>query len=520
MAIVYVDPEMASTGNGTLSSPFQSWSSVTWTAGNEYYQKAGTTFSGGIVVGASGSSGSPITIGKYGTGNDPKVTNSSGTGFQSAGRDYIVVKNFHATGCLSHGFNLRGSNCTFSDLLSTANGGSGINFALTANFSNTNYIRCVCKGNADHAIGNAGTTAGVTISNLTFTDCVGSGSTGSTKHGLYLEFQGAATGSTFSNITVSGGTYSSNTGNGINIRNTDDTYPGASLIYNTSINVSDTTCASNGVGGISILGANGGTIERNLCHSNGASGTLGGIWIGRCTSLAVQYNESRDNVSSGIDGAGIFDDQYNDGCTFTGNLIVNNVGSGGESYSGYGIAVYNAKNSVHQGNIVVGCKIGMWVSHPLATALTENIVVKNCTFVNNTAHGFWLDFDAPSDQVTLVNSIIVGSPNGIYAPATNTFLLEDYNCVSGNTTNFNSHTAGANTKTTNPELDVRHKPTRPIYFNGGSNVGGTDYYGNSFPNSPSIGAIQCVGVFPKAVYTDYVAVGDKESFIRGRGRRR
>lgn len=76
------------------------------------------------------------------------------------------------------------------------------------------------------------------------------------------------------------------------------------------------------------------------------------------------------------------------------------------------------------------------------------------------------------------------------------------------------------TGTGNPEVYPDFKPRNAKLFNGGANLGGTDFNGASFPSSPSIGAVQCVGAYPKATYTDYESVGDKESFIRGRGRRR
>ena len=65
MATIYIDPTVAGTGTGTLGDPFQSWASVTWTAGNVYLQKLGTEFSGTIAPSGSGTAGARIVIGAY-----------------------------------------------------------------------------------------------------------------------------------------------------------------------------------------------------------------------------------------------------------------------------------------------------------------------------------------------------------------------------------------------------------------------------------------------------------------------
>lgn len=66
MATIYVDPTVAGTGTGTLNDPFKSWASVTWTAGNTYLQKGGTTSTVAITVTTGGSSeATRIVVGSY-----------------------------------------------------------------------------------------------------------------------------------------------------------------------------------------------------------------------------------------------------------------------------------------------------------------------------------------------------------------------------------------------------------------------------------------------------------------------
>jgi hypothetical protein len=68
MADIYLDPTVAGTGTGTFADPFKDWTSVTWTAGNRYLQKRGTTYRKKITIGANN-----VTLGAYGTGDKPII---------------------------------------------------------------------------------------------------------------------------------------------------------------------------------------------------------------------------------------------------------------------------------------------------------------------------------------------------------------------------------------------------------------------------------------------------------------
>jgi hypothetical protein len=75
---VYIDPSYTgSQQNGTIQYPYKSWTSVTWTNGYTYLQKAGTTYtsSGSLII----TSRNNITLGSYGTGNKPKVVSTGAT---------------------------------------------------------------------------------------------------------------------------------------------------------------------------------------------------------------------------------------------------------------------------------------------------------------------------------------------------------------------------------------------------------------------------------------------------------
>lgn len=459
MAIWYVDPSIAAAaesdsydggfGSGKLRD---SWGDVTWVAGDYYYGACGTTFAGALTVGASGTAAAPITISCYGNEDDgwPIVTNASGTGISSTGRDWVRMSKFHATGCSSHGLNLRGSNCLFADMESDQNGGSGLTFNLGASWSNATYTRINCHDNVDHAIGAAGNTGSVVIQSVKFADCQGVGSTGSGKHGLYMEFLSGATGSYMTDITVCGSAsrFSENTGCGINLRNTVDAYPGASSLYNRNVNVLGVEVHDNGSAGISVLGARGGKVLFNSVRRNGTATTLGGIWTGRNVGLLVACNDVHDNTTTGIDGAGIFDDQYNVDCVIRGNHISGHRGHSSQPYySGYGIASYSADGSRIHGNVIEQNVHGIWVSNPTATPLTDDVQITNNTLLNNTVSGINYDYDLGNDKVNARQNVVVGSLHGIYKPSGSNTMLESYNYCWGNGTDFSGVTAGTGSST-------------------------------------------------------------------------
>lgn len=454
MAYWYVDPSIAAAdesdsfdggyGSGKLRD---SWADVTWTAGDSYYGACGTTFVGALTVGASGTVAAPITVSCYGDESLgwPKVINTSGTGISSTARDWIRISKLHATGCSSHGTNLRGSNCVFEDIESDENGGSGLTFNLGASWSNTTYRRINCHDNADHAIGAAGNTGSIVISNVVFEDCVGVRSTGSGKHGLYMEFLSGATGSYLQNIVVKGRSsrYSENSGCGINVRNTVSAYPGSTSLYNVNVNVVGVETVDNGSAGISILGARGGQVVRNEVRRNGTQTTLGGIWTGRNIGLLVAFNEVHDNTTTGIDGAGIFDDQYNVDCVFRANHISGHRGHASQPYySGYGIASYSADGSRIHGNVIRSNVHGIWISNPTATPLTDDVQITNNTLLGNTISGINYDYDLGNDKVNVRQNVVTGSLHGIYKPSGSNTMLESYNFCWGNGTDFSGIAAG------------------------------------------------------------------------------
>jgi hypothetical protein len=101
MTIYYIDPT-GSNGSGTEESPFNTWASVTWAAGNSYLQKRGTTFTGTINVSTGGSSeNARVYLGSYGSGAIPAVNANGGQFgiFVTGSQSFVTVDGFEVYGC-------------------------------------------------------------------------------------------------------------------------------------------------------------------------------------------------------------------------------------------------------------------------------------------------------------------------------------------------------------------------------------------------------------------------------------
>lgn len=88
----YIDPDIASSGDGlTPETAKKTWAEVTWTAGNVYRQKAGTTATLQLNIGASN-----VLLDRYGTGNDPILTYATnGQTVYISSKNLVTIKNFN-----------------------------------------------------------------------------------------------------------------------------------------------------------------------------------------------------------------------------------------------------------------------------------------------------------------------------------------------------------------------------------------------------------------------------------------
>lgn len=153
MATFYIDPSLDTDGDGSFETPFNTWASVTWTAGNTYLQKENTIFNGEVTVNVPGTVNARIYVGTYLASDGSITTNKSkqakiisdGTngyavGFNPAGsRNYIDVNNLWLVAGLSgaqkYGFYAYNStlaqetnvrNCTLKNCTVESPAGTGV----------------------------------------------------------------------------------------------------------------------------------------------------------------------------------------------------------------------------------------------------------------------------------------------------------------------------------------------------------------------------------------------------------
>ena len=103
MATYYIDPSWGGTASGTFALPWTTYASLpALSAGDKVLQKAGTTFSGTVTAGYSGTLANPIIYGVY-DASGAEVTTTlgaatiAGTGtaadnFSTGTKDYVWVR--------------------------------------------------------------------------------------------------------------------------------------------------------------------------------------------------------------------------------------------------------------------------------------------------------------------------------------------------------------------------------------------------------------------------------------------
>lgn len=73
---VYIDPSASDNGNGSESSPYNTFNGLVFEKGTSYLIKRGTILYEQITVNISGTAVEPVIIGAYGTGSDPLIDGS------------------------------------------------------------------------------------------------------------------------------------------------------------------------------------------------------------------------------------------------------------------------------------------------------------------------------------------------------------------------------------------------------------------------------------------------------------
>jgi parallel beta-helix repeat protein len=313
---IYVNPSAQTNGGGTLNNPFNTWAGVSFTAGNTYLQKAGTTASGYMMVTGAGTSARPISIGSYGSGAAPAVAGS--VIFSDA--SYVSMSGFSITADQSAAVVLQdGSNNI--QLLSNTIGGSAIGVWLGNNVGGNNLI------------------SGNTI-------------TGNSLFGVAADQVSSAAGqeNVISNNTIeySGSHGIELTANNVIVDGNDVQFNGQSVPGSSGIHVES--------GGVGSGFGDDDTISNNMVAGTSFVGGSDG------NGIELDQGSNNDIVSAnticGNDGAGIvLYDSWNN--TVSGNMVFCNSANDGGSSSPSGEIVLASSldltsNNTISGNVLIG----------------------------------------------------------------------------------------------------------------------------------------------------------------------
>lgn len=542
MANWYVRPDTSHSGtrNGTsYETAWGGWSAITWgasgvNAGDTLYVCGSHAYSATISVGAhtASSEATRVTIrGDY-TPDPGSVTFTGGVYLQND-RAYTTIKAIRIVAGTS--------NCLF----------------LTDTATNCNYENNIFVTSASNAVGIFAAT-GQDHSDITFSGNTFSGISASTAG------TGAAIGwycddtinSSLTRITITGNTFYYAAARSVVHFRTHPTANAASKMVD--IVITDNVFEScKGVcvelrHGAAVVGRGSGVkCQRNiarLCLESTVTAGTGGMFslsgfdnsaTGGFGDNVVEDNECysvqgdagfcnvfygpyiiQDNVvdllyTTNIDANGVLFDHEAINCVARRNRFDRCQGKSGVFNSGYAIMVLDATNITCYGNVGKGCKSGI---HLGAVGGGQSCSIHNNTFTELTDYGVYAVATSDLANCVVKNNIFTGSGYSVYDASSTSWTGEDYNCFFGFSSGTNNHTLGSNDRSDNPIVDPRGRPTRPQFFSGGVNLAGSDFYGVSFPASPSIGAIQCVGAYPRGNLTSYQVNGNKIS-IAGRGRR-
>lgn len=474
MATYYIDPSVAGPGNGTLASPFKSWTSVVWAPGNTYLQKRGTTYSGVFQLSTGGTSTQRITVGAYARsdGSDdptqPKPiiilpgapttpANGASIAVYRQERDFVTYRNLDIRNtALPQASDVAiiwlGNSCVFDSNNVTSNCAGVYVFEknhVTVSNCRLDVVNCNAAF-TNHGILVAGN-ANIDDIQLTSNTIYHRGGGSASSYGVRCETYSSAfflTHLVIRNNRVSpppGVSYNPNRGaiGIVLVQGSAATLSGNSvngmltgILLNSGDHnyVGSNNCSNNMNFGIHIVGvAKTFVIESNTCNYNG--GTLTSTFYGRGIELSsaagqnavsghtIRFNTCRFNVNyggpldNGSEGVGIGIDNGTRACVVYGNVISNNEGNGIQLYGGGDLSKYTDTG----GHMIM-----------------SNQMTSNCTHsvLNRRSGG-----TTPSPFYAHIQlSYIYGSPtvisNNVFMGATRAGIVQDSHC--SNIVKFNN----------------------------------------------------------------------------------
>jgi parallel beta-helix repeat protein len=475
MATYYIDPSVPGPGNGTLASPFNSWTLVSWAPGNTYLQKRGTVYQGVFQVAASGTSSQRITIGAYfrANGSDdparPKpvlILPGTPIAVRTQERDYVTYRNLDIRNTVAPEASdvaiiWLGNNCVFENNNLSTNCAGVYIFSknhVTVSGCVLDVVSCA-PVYANHGILVAGN-VNVDDTRLLNNTIRHHGGGSASSHGIRCETYNSS--AYLTRLVIrgnrisppSGVTYNPNRG-AIGIYLVQGS--GASLDRNTVTGmlsgiflssgdrnyVGNNNCSTNMNFGIHVTGfAKTFIIESNVCNYNG--GTASPTYHGRGIELSsaagpnavsghtIRFNTCRFNynyggpLDNGSEGVGIGLDDGVTRCAVYGNMLSNNEGNGIQLYGGGNPARYpdtgghtlmsNMMDSNCTRSVLNrrsgGTTLSPFQAHiGLAYIYGSRTVISNNVFMGTTRSGIYLD--STSSNVVTINNIYMGVPRPV-----------------------------------------------------------------------------------------------------------
>jgi len=479
VATIYIDPTSATNGAGTIGDPKNTCVGLSWVAGNEYLQKAGTTFttavgSGGrIAPGVSGTAGARILIGMYGEGAKPKIINLADTGFNLDRRAYITLENFQIDNTGATTAAIGGGGDTSTEAVDNivrfceVYGGTveAMSFVTNANRQTLRNLRVY--GNYIHDVGGHGIIcAGLHLNTQIFKNRVIRTGSSSAKHGISAHPHRTTSTPSWSN--VSGNIYKTTIGPQTNITTVLDIYAVRYVTGNITLTRAGTAASP----GLNEYGFTGGELYINI------GGVPSGQIVFSYSEMVVDFSDNivEDIVDfDGNEGHGIqLDDLVRD------SFIRRNKISGCD---GRGIAVNMGRSNQISDNLVYNCVndgIRVDVNAGTLNNVYGNTVVAGPRTTSTTAIVLGVGNTAK-------NNVATGYAVGVSGTAAST---EQYNCLYATTPRSGGISAGTGSVSVDPQLSASYRPTvsSPL-LGAGVHLGyRRDIEKKQRPNPPAIGA--------------------------------
>lgn len=496
MATIYIDPTVSGTGTGSLVDPFKSWSSVTWTAGNFYLQKAGTTYTGAACSpGTSGTAGNPITIGSYDPATGNQITNKSAYAIVTnsgvtnivgvgSGRSWIVIDNIEVVG---------------SGRAHASNSENGIGIQTTGN-GNITIRRCKVRD-----VPGTGIYIQTGLNNYPLgwiiddNDVYNTGSAG-------IHWIGSGYNWKFSNNRVHDTGYKTATF-GITCYphrySGTITWSGAGPVYSatlanqsaenpltyiesvwfsgaTSFNLKETTgTVSSPAAGEYGFDSGTLTLYVNLNGEDPSSKAAPAISYGRMRGWIIENNEVWDTKNLSSEGNAIQADDYSGYGTIRGNKVYGRINHGITANVGHDLRFISNICFVDSGNGVRG-------GNGRDNIILHNLVIST----SRTSPCVYFDGSNAGGTQEISNNILVGGTYGIQRGAGGGTNTARTNCIYGQVTAEATGITPSGTIATDPQLNSRYFPLNASLTAGGTSFGYSDFNNKAFSNTPTIGAIQ------------------------------